>query len=241
MLEALQYRVHQSLQQITHFDSGVVNAVLNQAADTVCGVAPSRVATSPWQDMAIVKPFRHVRATDNADAKSLFDAWRHWSSFQAIHRTMQKRSRTHRRQKLGELLMSAEAAASARRSTELYQVVRKLAPKSVRRSWQFREQGKLMSPQAEVQLIAENWAKVFDGGETVSPTPTTCVVTANKVAFALSRVSALKAVPPHCAPAILWKACSAPVSAWLSTVLLDQWQAAVTIPAQEANTSQKPC
>ena len=113
----------------------------------------------------------------------------------------------HRRQKLGTLLLDAEDAASRGHATALWQVVRQLAPKSTRKSWQFREHRKLLHPQAEVNLIADYWT-----GTPVPRFDSVCHVSAEEVETALRRIGPLKAIPQHYAPGILWKACATQIS-----------------------------
>ena len=54
-------------------------------------------------------------------------------------------------------------------------------------------------------------------------------VTATEVMSALQRMGSLKAVPAHCAPGILWKACAPQLAHWLDLVLLQTWQEQVRI------------
>ena len=73
-----------------------------------------------------------------------------------------------------------------------------------------------MTPQAEVDMIAEFWTESVQ----------------RRREHRFRQTGALKAVPAHCAPSILWNANAVAVSQWPSSVLLDNWQAGVTIPSE---------
>ena len=55
----------------------------------------------------------------------------------------------------GDILQQAERGYVEGDRAAIFKAVRKLAPKMIKKTWQLRKQGKILSPYEEVQLVRE--------------------------------------------------------------------------------------
>ena len=143
------------------------------------------------------------------------------------HKELQSLARARKRQQLLDTLQLAEQAASNGRSRDLYQCVRWLAPKQVRRSIRLRSsEGHLMHPREECKLLAHYAANLFEAKrdsdkldialQALDPQ----IFAPNAWMRALQSLRPGKAVPVHEPTVQCWRDCRREVAEQLSSIAM---------------------
>ena len=135
---------------------------------------PPRPERRPDQPVALANSARHMwdifrqMRQYRRTAQGIVGAWRVWVQFQKAHRIHKKRSKSRTKQRRDELLEQAQQAARAGNFFGLWKVVKQLAPKAPRRRLQLRQEGKLLSPEEELQWIVQAYGERYGVGSAES-------------------------------------------------------------------------
>ena len=112
-----------------------------------------------------------------------------------------------------------EQAAHRKDTRTLFNLARKIAPKSKRTTIQLRdEDGHILSKEQELDVLAEFYKELFAHQKPLPPPvdhPIKLNLTEEEVAEHFKTLSAFKAAPASMAPAAAWKACREVVIPWL--------------------------
>ncbi|CAE7708994.1 unnamed protein product [Symbiodinium sp. CCMP2592] len=128
------------------------------------------------------------------DRTEIWQAWRHFASFKASVRALQKTSRLARRQHIEELIILAEKASQQPNQSEVYRVINQLAPKKRVEKVRIRTQdGELLGQKQEFQAIYEYFSGAFSRTTDYQrPSLEALNITASVVDVAISQ---LKSIP----------------------------------------------
>ena len=215
----LQHAVRQELLVLGPGCPDQVNQALCKAWQRVAPHEEVRRPAKAWQDprlqgrIAQMWQARRAALAPAAVAQScILRKWQAWTRYQHLKTQLRKHSHDKRRELFDSLLSQAEAAVGKGMLTKVFQVVRRLMPKTSKRCIQLRgQQGQLMLPEAETQIMKEYFSVLYCSSE-VPPAsielPQSVCFTQEEFCNALSHIQATKAVPPAYAPAKIWKLCS---------------------------------
>ncbi|CAE7945218.1 hypothetical protein AK812_SmicGene22998 [Symbiodinium microadriaticum] len=158
--------------------------------------------------------------------------WRLVVQFRRASKALRDQSRLLKKQKYQQQVAQAEQAAAAGDQRTLYQIVRRLAPKSFQgASRLLGPEGRLLSAEQELTAVltysAKTFASIPDEVE-LHPTEHSLDVSDQALAAEFGKLGLRKAVPAHVAPAAIWKLCGRSISAVLGPQLRQHFQA----PAQ---------
>ena len=149
---------------------------------------------------------------------SLFTGWRQVLRVQRLQGELRRRCRTNKRDKVDAQLQIAE---SSKGPAEIYQVVKRLAPKSRRLRIQLRDEaGALLSQEGELKAIVDYFRGIYGPDPAnISPIGPMSSFSLEEVVAALRKLQPRKALPPQSAPAVLWKVCAAEVAPCIHAAL----------------------
>ncbi|CAE7485339.1 unnamed protein product, partial [Symbiodinium sp. CCMP2456] len=170
--------------------------------------------------------FREMRS-HSFTATGIMQAWKQWKDFSRLHREHKARSKARSKQRRHDLLTKAQTAANKGDMHQVWQVVKTLAPKTKPKPLQLYRQGHIMTPESELNWIAEAFGERYGARKQPQHKPDRqhdpFQVTTADVWHELDRLPLRKAVPPDAAPAAAWKACSAEVSAFIADQVNFHW------------------
>ena len=104
--------------------------------------------------------FRQMRS-QRFTAQGILQAWQLWVRFSQAHRLHKQRSQTRSKVRKAELLQEAQTAAARGNSHAMWQVVKKLAPKSKSKKVQLYKNGHIMHPEAELDWIVSAFGERY--------------------------------------------------------------------------------
>lgn len=99
----------------------------------------------------------------NADLRGLFSLWAHWTKFHRFRELLQQHCQTKRRNRFRRITTNGARAADNHDSKALYEAVRELTPKQLRRSIRFRgPNGQVLSPEQELNVLCQHFQEILD-------------------------------------------------------------------------------
>ena len=169
---------------------------------------PQELANSARHMWQLFRQMRSQRFT----AQGILQAWQLWVRFSQAHRLHKQRSQTRSKVRRAELLQEAQTAAARGNSHAMWQVVKKLAPKSKSKKVQLYKNGHIMHPDAELDWIASAFGERY--GTSFAQAPPNLVRQHPPVLLEVKQVREIllqtplrKAVPPNALPSVVWRAC----------------------------------
>lgn len=143
----------------------------------------------------------------NLGSHQLFRLWKLVTTRRRLQKLMTKHSREARKNRLRDIMQKAQDAANAKDQYELYQCIRKLAPKQIYKRIQLRNAaGEILSPTESAEFIADWWQQVYLGPELDFDTNiTSWPFTISDVHKTFASFDARKALDHHYAPSVIWK------------------------------------
>ncbi|CAE7805071.1 unnamed protein product, partial [Symbiodinium sp. CCMP2592] len=171
--------------------------------------------------------FRTMRS-HTFTATGIVTAWRQWATFSKAHREHKQRAKAKSKERKYDLLRTAQEAAQQGNMHKVWQVVKTLAPKSKRKQLQLHKDGHIMTPQAELDWIIEEFGSRYGArpmpsiGKTREHPP--LQIQAFELWHQLDHLPVRKAVPCTAAPSVLWKACSTEVTAFVTDQVNHDWE-----------------
>ena len=164
---------------------------------------------------------------------TVWQKWRLAVQFRRASKALRDQSRAIKRAKYLQQVDLAEQAAAAGDQRTLFQIVKRLAPKSFRgASRLLGPDGRLLSAAQELTAVLtyshQTFACIPDDTQLRSTEQSLCIRDED-LQRELGGLGVCKAVPAHTAPGAVWKLCSASISAVLGPVLREHFSA----PAQE--------
>ena len=158
-------KVQEALQQMGEYNPNQLNNMLLEVGNQIFHVGRPRSLPPPWAGAehvgSIKTMWQHYRATRvqgrcartgtrDGWMRSVIQAWRHRQQFLKLHRLVQKHSRRLRRTRLASLLQEADSHVRSGCNQALFDLIRRVAPKQVRRRAQLRsKEGRLLTPAEE--------------------------------------------------------------------------------------------
>ena len=211
----LQSRILQAVQNTTT-EEGF--GVLNQRILRVCKqlFPPTRRNYSrPGQQAEVVRnirnmwmAYRRMKARPRgAGFSSVFRAWTAYTAFARSSRQLRSQSRAARRAWLTQQIHAASEAAGRSDLSEVYRIIRTLAPKSRRDPVRIRTpDGHLLSPQMQFEAIHTYFAKAFQRQRAYEPAACadTLELCHGEVIEAIQALKPRKAVPRGSPIAEVW-------------------------------------
>lgn len=209
--------------------------ILNLSRTAVQRVDPTMpLWLQPETQSLVARKWRHLHWAKQCSTglTGLFRRWIHWTKFSKAHKQLQLLGRSKKRDRVRAITDTAARAAERHDSRTLYEAVRSLTPKQLRRSIRFRSQeGYILSPDQELGILQDHFQENF-GAEDQHP-PSTGVpwkLTADVIEQQLRSISGQKAVAPGTLPSIVLKTLAQPLSQWLEAYLWSNWSQCPLIP-----------
>ncbi|CAE7338149.1 Pol [Symbiodinium sp. CCMP2592] len=170
--------------------------------------------------------FRDMRAHPFS-AQGVFKAWTQWTKFVQAHREHKQRAKLRSKARKHDLLAKAQEAASQGNMHQVWLVVKTLAPKSKRKPLQLRRNGHMLTPEAELDWIIEEFGARYGARQA----PSTSIAREHpplqiqecEVWHQLERLPLRKAVPHTAAPSVIWKACSTEITPFITHQVNQAW------------------
>ncbi|CAE7257373.1 unnamed protein product [Symbiodinium sp. CCMP2592] len=180
--------------------------------------------------------FREMRSHP-FNMHGVFQSWRQWAQFSKAHKEHKSRAKERSKAWRRDLILKAQQAAENHNMFQIWEVVKSLAPKSKRKKLQLYRNGHMMTPEAELDWIIEEFGNRY-GARAPTTLPhirqqAPVLIGPAEVWHQLEHLPVRKAVPAHMAPSILWKACSTEVSLFISQQVCQQWSSPVLHVQQE--------
>ena len=188
----------------------------------------------PWQQHQVQESIQHLwskwRAFKQVRKQGLrgwFQAWKAWKTFDRQYRAHQKRCKQARRAVLLQAMEEAEQHARTHNSRGLYQIIKRLAPKQVRKRMQLRGQdGQMLTPD-----LTQHFSQRFKATQPADVAMATRTwegrgdfpLDATMLCHYIQQVPRRKAVPQGHPPSASWRLCADLISPWLCDVLHEQW------------------
>ena len=243
-------RITQALQQAGEYDPKKLNDILLQAGQDIFRIRRPAAGAPPWEEAEYVGQIKimwgHYRSmrqegmlehTQRRTLGSIFSCWRHFTCFQQMRKTLQRRSRSMRRIRLAVLTREADSQNRAGCMQAIFDLLRKVAPKQPRRRAQLRtKDGKLMSPAEEAEALCHFWMEVNGGPPPRQVTELGSFdVSKDEVIEALQQLRVNKSAPQHCAPHALWRLAAEPIASYMESCVFGRWrEGPSSIPADWA-------
>ena len=226
-----------------HSDLQGVQSLHKVLHDACCTVFPAHKAlptsAPPWQQPQVQDGIRNLwskwRAFKQVRKHGLrgwFQAWRAWKDFDWRYRVHQKRCKQARRTVLLDAMHEAEQHAKTHNTRGIYQILKRLAPKQARRRMQLRgEEGQMLEPSAELDLLEQHFSKRFTATQQVDVELAShswegtgaLTLDVATVCRYIQQVPRRKAVPQGHPPSASWRLCADLISPWLCNVVLEAW------------------
>ena len=157
-------------------------------------------------------------------AKSLatvFQSWLAARRFSQQDKIMRQRDRSGKQQQVATLIQQAQASPVGSLHG-LYQLSKRLRPKTSKRTIHFRsDEGMLLDSAQELQILRQYFEDLYQSPANCTTAwrlTSPLAITQEEVAHALHHTSANKALPPGHAPAVLWKAAEPVVASKIARV-----------------------
>ena len=170
---------------------------------------------------------------DTMPLSKCFHVWFHVSRFFRCHRLLAKHCTEQKKERFRSITADAARAAAAHDTRALYQAIRLLTPKQVRRMVRFRGSvGEPMLAEQELHHMERHFAPIFQTSEapTTTDTCTPVLLTEAELVFQLAQTKKYKAVAPSTIPALLIRALAPALGDWLHRYLQQSWRTAPCIP-----------
>ena len=191
----------------------------------------------PWQQPTVGVSVRQMwqhyskwRENTSTTLKDCFRTWENFTKFKAAHKSFKKVGKQERKIWLQTQLQEMEQAARQKDTRSLFNLAKKIAPKSKKTTIQLRDDaGNVLSKQQEVEKLQSYYADLFTRQMTLPPTvnaPICLDVTCEELEKQFMQMSSFKAAPAVLAPIAAWKACREDVIPWL----VEQAQQSQAIP-----------
>ena len=191
-----------------------------------------------WQEPALQQGLRHMWSfrkqaqaclqLDRSSLKAVFLAFRHMTRFLRLQRALQRDSKQRRKAKYQEIIGLIEEAANRHDPQTVYKLVKRLAPKTrYHKISLWDSQNCLMTPGEELQAYRPYCIELFQSD--LPPVVPPCAagqlhLDSELIRWALKSLHPLKAVPKHCAPALMWKAHHDLLAEPLQALCTELWQ-----------------
>ena len=212
-----------------------VNEILMQA---VCKHFPPkaredrRVSANPGFRASATRTWQLYHAMKAQGALTMATVWQKWRAYAMFARASRELRRQSKHLKVAfhqDQLHQAEAAAKAGNHRDLFQVIRRLGPRSTRIATRLKDkQGHLMTAQAELESFMEYGQATFaQFPDTIPLIQSTEDLTFREadVQMELQHLKPRKAVPKHIAPNAVWRLCAGNLSRPLCEALNRHFQA----------------
>ena len=186
----------------------------NETADAPAPAPTTQLIRDLWQARSSMRQLRRGAIS------SLFTGWRQALCIQKLQKELHRRCRHNKRDKVEAQLKLAE---SSKGPAGIYQVVKRLAPKSRRLRVQLRDgegEGALMSPHSELKAITDYFRGIYGPDPHMRPpSGPMSRFSLDEVLAALHKLQPRKALPPQSAPAALWRVCATEVAPGIHSAL----------------------
>ena len=134
-----------------------------------------------------------------------FKTWRNWFTRQKLRRQMKQLSKHKRKQKIQSIMQGAQMAAQSKDQYELFQHIRKLAPKSTHNRIMLRDHnGQLCNPSQAADLLAQ-WIQDVYAGPRTTLKAMVWPFEATELKLVFQTFMANKALAPLYLPSLVWK------------------------------------
>ena len=179
-----------------------------ERCETVDAPAPApttQLIRDLWQARSSLRQLRRGAIS------SLFTGWRQALRIQRLQKELHRRCKHNKRDRVEAQLQLAEASKGP---AGIYQVVKRLAPKSRRLRVQIRDgESALMSQDGELKAITDYFRGIYGPDSHMHPpSGPMSRFSPDEVLAALHKLQPRKALPPQSAPAALWRVCAAEVA-----------------------------
>ncbi|CAE7771585.1 pol [Symbiodinium sp. CCMP2592] len=235
-------RVQQLLQQSSP-NASCLQASLNQilwdAAEKFFPVKPkpdNRISNNPQYKASARQTWALYARLKSASVVTFSHIWRKWRllvQFRKASRALRQQSKDLKRAFYEQQIQEAEEAAARHDQRTLYQIVKRMAPKSYKTASRLLgPDGRLMTPSGELQAILQHgkqtFAALIDVEHPLEPDEP-LHIPEQSLQDELRALKLRKAVPAHIAPAAVWKQCHACLGSCLASALNDHF----ALPAQQ--------
>ncbi|CAE7840054.1 pol [Symbiodinium sp. CCMP2592] len=235
-------RVQQLLQQSSP-NASCLQASLNQilwdAAEKFFPVQPkpdNRISNNPQYKASARQTWALYARLKSASVVTFSHIWRKWRllvQFRKASRALRQQSKDLKRAFYEQQIQEAEEAAARHDQRTLYQIVKRMAPKSYKTASRLLgPDGRLMTPSGELQAILQHgkqtFAALIDVEHPLEPDEP-LHIPEQSLQDELRALKLRKAVPAHIAPAAVWKQCHACLGSCLASALNDHF----ALPAQQ--------
>ena len=242
--QRLQHVIHHLLEtRCPTTPEGLNNLLMQAMAD----IFPKRPGPRPapakaWHSETVQAPIREMwlhhrrarMARVGSSLGSLFRAWVHTTRFQAIRKQVFRAGRQRRRAMYQDQVDIAYQAAQQGDQRTLYQVIRRLAPKTLRQRVQLHaEDGSLLSDAQELQIFHQHCQDLFQSSAPAVAAPALQEPYQLGVSTLNSAILALKphkATPSHTAPTVVWQLCSYRLAECLAGMVATYWKHHPQVP-----------
>ncbi|CAE7260390.1 Pol [Symbiodinium sp. CCMP2592] len=181
--------------------------------------ADTRISADPEFQISARRTWQLYRLAKKACVCTLQGIWRQWhrvAQFAKASSQLRLQSKQIKRAQMLALVDTAETAAAKGDQRVLYEVVRRLTPKTQLRFSRLKSHdGRLLASQEQIGAIQDHGKETFASQMDEQPPshlPADFEVDVATVSHELSRLGAGKAVPKHVAPASAWRICAALLS-----------------------------
>eukprot|EP00438_Fugacium_kawagutii_P035027 Skav228314 [mRNA] locus=scaffold3685:30397:36963:- [translate_table: standard] len=167
---------------------------------------------------------RHLQQLRSPSLQNCFHAWTHVIRRDLLRRSLRRHSCERRRMERQAIFEAAATAEASHDSYGMFQAIRSIAPKCIRKRVQLRApNGALLSPAQAADSIAAYISDLYHG-DNITP-ESTCFAwpySPDEVSDELSQLPARKALDPACLPAPYWKHSNEVISDFMHP-LLSAW------------------
>lgn len=193
---------------------------------------PTPPVTHPWQQATslIMNKWEHrhkMLAIHDLTQIGVFQAWFHWSRFNALSRRHRRHARVLRAMKFQDLVTEASVAASRHDMFELYRTINRYTPKQQHRRIHLRNSaGNIATPEESRALLVDFVSDTWKGPSTFAlpgNSPPGVPFTVRDLASELSRIPISKAVAAPFIPGMVWKELADTLAPMLHEQLLIWW------------------
>ena len=165
------------------------------------------------------------------------------TEFRAIQKELRQASKMRKTAFVETCITQALRAQEVGDIRMLHLQINKIAPKAKRSRRQLRDdQGALMTPEQEAEVIRAHWQGVYDcTGSTIEPNICTLQIPHGALATELSKLPEYKALPKHYAPSLAWRLGAQSIAELAEKTILEEWRATqVSIPRAWLSLLLKP-
>ena len=214
--------------QAEHPDVDQMNLILREEAINFFPGKKKQGQIVPWKQqtvgISVKQMWIHYRAwktSSSASMAKIFKTWENFTKFKKAHASFKAAGKHERKLWLQAQLQQMEQAARRKDTRTLFNLAKRVAPKSKRTTIQMRdEDGHILSKQQEVDKLQEYYEGLFSHELDLPPPvhkPIQLDLGFEELEKQFKQLSAFKAAPATLAPAAMWKACREDVIPWLAT------------------------